>query len=241
MITAFAIAMYSAITGVPLFLQTLMGYTAELSGIATASRGIAAGVATIVVGYLSSRIDPRWILFFGFMAFAVGTFQLGNINLAVSMSSFVWPCVLQGIGMTSVFVTVMTMGLGTLRNEQMGNASGIFNLMRNLGGSIGIALTNTFVSRGIQSHYSTFIPHVTIYDPVYQQQTQMLRNGLTSLTGVHQAANQAQGVLQGILLQQAAAMSYIGIFRWTAVMLVFFIPCAFLLKKVAKSEGAAMH
>jgi DHA2 family multidrug resistance protein len=143
--------------------------------------------------------------------------------------------------MTSVFVTVMTMGLGTLRNEQMGNASGIFNLMRNLGGSIGIALTNTFVSRGIQSHYSTFIPHVTIYDPVYQQQTQMLRNGLTSLTGVHQAANQAQGVLQGILLQQAAAMSYIGIFRWTAVMLVFFIPCAFLLKKVAKSEGAAMH
>jgi DHA2 family multidrug resistance protein len=241
MITAFAIAMYSAITGVPLFLQTLMGYTAELSGIATASRGIAAGVATIVVGYLSSRMDSRWILSLGFMAFAVGTFQLGNINLAVSMSSFVWPCVLQGIGMTSVFVTVMTMGLGTLRNEQMGNASGIFNLMRNLGGSIGIALTNTFVSRGIQSHYSTFIPHVTIYDPVYQQQTQMLRNGLTSLTGVHQAANQAQGVLQGILLQQAAAMSYIGIFRWTAVMLVFFIPCAFLLKKVAKSEGAAMH
>jgi DHA2 family multidrug resistance protein len=241
MLMAFSVAMYSAITGVPLFLMTLMGYTAELSGIATASRGIAAFVAAIVVGYLSNRVDSRWILSFGFLAFAIGTFQLGNITLGVSMTSFVWPCVLQGIGSTAVMVTVMTMGMGTLRNDQMGNASGILNLMRNLGGSIGIALTNTFVARGIQSHYSTFIPHVTIYDPVYQQQSQMLQRGLAPLTGVHQAVTQAQGLLQGILLQQAAGMSYIDIFRWTAVLLVFFMPFAFLLKKVVNRGDVAVH
>ena len=150
MVTAISVAMYSSITGVPLFLMTLMGYTSELSGIATAARGIAAGVACIVVGYLTSHVDSRWILFVGFLIFTIGTFQLGNINLAVSMSSFIWPCILQGIGMTCIVVTVMTLGMGTLRNEQMGNASGIFNLMRNLGGSIGISLTNTFVSRGVQ-------------------------------------------------------------------------------------------
>ncbi|MGA3010131.1 MAG: DHA2 family efflux MFS transporter permease subunit [Terracidiphilus sp.] len=241
MITAFSIAMYSAVTGVPLFLMTLMGYTAELSGIATASRGIAAFVAAIVVGYMSNRVDPRWILLFGFLVFGIGTFQLGNITLGVSINSFVWPCVLQGLGMTCVYVTLTGMGLGTLRNEQMGNASGIFNLVRNLGGSIGISMTNTFVSRGIQSHYSNFIPHVTVYDPVYQQQSQMIQHGLTPLTGAHQAAAQTQGILQGILLQQAASMSYIDIFRWTAVLLVFFMPFAFLLKKVVNRGDVVVH
>jgi DHA2 family multidrug resistance protein len=241
MLLTFAVAMYSAITGVPLFLMTLMGYTAELSGIATGARGFASLLAAVVVGYLSNRVDSRWILFFGFLLFAIGTFQLGNITLGVSMSSFVWPCVLQGLGSTSVMVTLMTMGLGTLRNDQMGNASGILNLMRNLGGSIGIALTNTFVSRGIQSHYSKFMPHVTIYDPAYQQQSQMIQSGLAPLTGVHQAATQAQGILQGILLQQAATMSYIDIFRWTAVLLVLFMPFAFLLKKVVNSGDVAVH
>jgi DHA2 family multidrug resistance protein len=190
---------------------------------------------------MSNRVDPRWILLFGFLVFGIGTFQLGNITLGVSINSFVWPCVLQGLGMTCVYVTLTGMGLGTLRNEQMGNASGIFNLVRNLGGSIGISMTNTFVSRGIQSHYSNFIPHVTVYDPVYQQQSQMIQHGLTPLTGAHQAAAQTQGILQGILLQQAASMSYIDIFRWTAVLLVFFMPFAFLLKKVVNRGDVVVH
>jgi DHA2 family multidrug resistance protein len=237
----FSIAMYSAITGVPLFLQTLMGYTSLLSGYATAPRGIAAMVAMPIVGYLMSRVDARWILFFGLVVFAVGTFQLGNVNLTIPMNNVAWPCFMQGAGMSCVFVPLMTMGMGTLRNEQMANGSGIFNLMRNLGGSVGIALTNTFVSRGIQSHYSIFIPHVTVYDPVYRQQTQMLQSGLTPLTGAPQAAHQAQALLHGMVLQQAAIMSYIDIFRWTALMLMLLIPGAFLLKKVAARAGAAVH
>jgi DHA2 family multidrug resistance protein len=123
----------------------------------------------------------------------------------------------------------------------MANASGIFNLMRNLGGSIGIAMTNTFVARGVQTHYSRFIPHVTIYDPAYQLQSQSLQNGLTQYTGVPQAAQQAQGVLQGLLLQQAGVMAYIDIFRWTALLILIVMPCVFLLKKVSMREGAAMH
>ena len=233
--------MYSSVTGLPLFLQTLMGYTAELSGYATAPRGIAAAVAMPLVGYLMSRVDGRWIMFCGFLFFAVSTFQLGGINLAVAMNSVVWPCVLQGFGLSCTFVPMMTMSLAMLRNEQMANASGIFNLARNLGGSVGIAMTNTFVSRGIQSHYSTFIPHVTVYDTVYRQQTQMLQRGLTPLVGAHQATHQAQGLIQGILLQHAGAMAYIDIFHWTAVMLALFMPCAFLLKKVVARGGASVH
>ncbi len=238
---AFSIAMYSSITGVPLFLQMLMGYTAQLSGEATAPRGIGALVAAPIIGYLMSRIDSRWILAFGVLLFGVATFQLGNINLMVAMNSIVWPCAAQGVAQSCIFVSLTTIALGTLRNEQMGSASGIFNLVRNLGGSIGIAMTNTFALRGIQSHYSTFIPHVTIYDPAYQQQTQMLERGLTPLTGAPQAVHQAQGLIQGALLQQAGAMAYIDIFRWTAVMMVLIVPCAFLLKKLAIHGDAAVH
>jgi len=241
MVTVFAVAMYSGITGIPLFLQTLMGYTSELSGYATASRGVAAAVGSILVGVLMPRMDARWLLFFGVLSFAIGTYQLGNINLAVGMSSIAWPCVFQGLGTSTVFVVLMTMGMSTLANDQMGNASGIFNLLRNLGGSIGIALTNALAARGLQAHYSRFIPHVTIYDPVYQQQSQALQQSLTPLSGAPEAAHQALGVLQNILLQQASAMSYIDIFRWTVVMLLFIMPCAFLLKKTVTRGGTIMH
>lgn len=237
----FGISLYSATTGVPLFLQLLMGYTSQLAGFATSPRGIASFCMMPVVGYLMSRIDGRWIGAFGLLSFGIGTYQLGNINLFVSMSSIVWPCALQGMGMSCVFVPLMGIGMGTLRNEQMANASGLFNLMRNLGGSIGIALTNTFTARGLQSHYEKFIPHVTVYDTAYQQQSQMLQNGLAPLVGAHQAPLQAQGMIQGLLLQQASVMSYIDVFRWTAAMLVILAPTVFVLKRVTTRGGAAMH
>jgi MFS transporter, DHA2 family, multidrug resistance protein len=239
--TLFAVAMYSSITGVPLFLQTLMGYTSLLAGKATASRGVASLVALPIIGYLMSHIDGRWIAFFGLLLFAIATYQLGDINLAVSMNSIIWPCFFQGIGLSCIFTSLTTIAMGGLHNEQMSNGSGIFNLMRNLGGSIGIAMTNTFAARGLQSHYSTFIPHVTIYDVAYQQQSQGLLHSLTPFTGAPQAAHQAQGLMQGILLQQAGVLAYIDIFRWTAVMLIIIVPGAFLLKKVAARAGAAMH
>ncbi|MDR0843418.1 MAG: hypothetical protein LBP68_08380, partial [Acidobacteriota bacterium] len=91
--------------------------------------------------------------------------------------------------------------------------------------------------RGLQTHYSQFIPHVTVYDPAYQQQSQMLQQGLTPLTGAPQAALQAQGMLQGTLLQQASAMAYVDIFRWTAVLVFILVPCVFLFRRAPAHGG----
>ncbi|MDR0841979.1 MAG: DHA2 family efflux MFS transporter permease subunit, partial [Acidobacteriota bacterium] len=178
-----SVAMFSSITGVPLFLQTLMGYTAQRAGEAVTSRGIASALVAPFVGYLMSRIDCRWIGAVGFVLFGISALQLGDISLGMAMSDFVLPCFLQGVALSCIMTMLNTLGVSMLPNEQIGNASGIFNLMRNLGGSIGIALTNTFALRGLQTHYSQFIPHVTVYDPAYQQQSQMLQQGLTPLTG----------------------------------------------------------
>jgi DHA2 family multidrug resistance protein len=231
LMTLMSVAMFSSITGIPLFLQTLMGYTAQLAGEAVAARGIASALAAPLVGYMMSKIDGRWVAAVGLALFGVSTIQLGGIDLTVSTGNFVVPCILQGVALSCIMTSLNTIGVAALPNEQIGNASGIFNLMRNLGGSIGIALTNTFALRGLQSHYAQFIPHATIYDPAYQQQTQALQQGLAPLVGAPQAALQAQGMLQGTLLQQASVMAYIDIFRWTAVLLFVLAPCAFLFKR----------
>lgn len=237
---AYGIAFYSATTGVPLLLQTLMGYTSQLAGIATSSRGIAAALTMGLVGYMMTRIDGRWIIAGGLVLIAIATFELGSINLEVSMNKISWPCAIQGVAMGAVYVALMALGMGTLRNEQMANASGIFNLIRNLGGSIGISLTNTFVARGLQTHYERFIPHVTVYDSIYQQHSLALSHDLSVATG-GQGFIQSQALLQGALLQQAGVMAYIDFFRWIAVMLVIIAPVAFLLRKVSSQGGSAMH
>ena len=162
--------MYSALTMLPLFLQTLLGYTSQSAGLATAPRGIGAMIAMPIVGMLMSYVDARWLMSLGVACIAAATLMFGNLTLDVSMASIVWPNVLQGLGMGMVMVPLMTISVGTLPKEKIGNASGIFNLMRNLGGSIGISVSTTFLARMTQTHQANLVGHMTPYDPVFQQQ-----------------------------------------------------------------------
>lgn len=195
----------------------------------------------VLVGYLMSYIDGRWLMAIGICLLGVATYLLGSVNLTIAMDSVVWPCVIQGIGIGFAMVPLMTLAVGTLRNDQMGNATGIFNLIRNLGGSIGIALTTTYLARGAQSHYQLMVSHLTPYDPVYQQRLAMLQAGLTPLTGAPQAQHQAHGIVQGIVLQQASLSAFVDVFYWTALMLALCIPGAFLMKKVLARGNVGLH
>jgi len=241
LMTVLCAAMYSSIIGLPLFLQTLMGYSAELSGLATAPRGIGAAIAMPVAGYLMSYVDGRRLIVFGVCLLGLASFLLGGVNLDISAESVVWPCVVQGIGIGFAMVPLMTLAMSTLRNEQIGNASGLFNLVRNVGGSIGIAMTTTYLARGAQSHYSLMVSHLTPYDPVYQQRLAALQGGLTPLAGAPQAQHQAHGIVQGIVLQQASLSAFIDTFYWTALALALCIPWAFLMKKVLSRGTVAAH
>ena len=241
MMTVLMAGMYSALTMLPLFLQTLLGYTSQSAGLATAPRGIGAMIAMPIVGILMSYMDSRWLMSLGVACIAVSTLLLGNVTLDVAMASIVWPNVLYGLGMGMVMVPLMAIAVGTLPNEKIGNASGIFNLMRNLGGSIGISISTTFLARMTQTHQADLVGHMTPYNPVFRHQLSALVGGMSRYSAAPRARMQAYGMLHGVLMQQSNLKAYVDMFCWTALIMALCLPGAWLLKKVVAKGPVALH
>ena len=232
---------YSAITMLPLFLQTLLGYTSQSAGLATAPRGIGAMIAMPIAGILMSYVDARWLMSLGVACTAAATLMLGNLTLDVSMGSIVWPNVLQGLGVGCVMVPLMAISVGTLPNQKIGNASGIFNLMRNLGGSIGISVSTTFLARMMQTHQANLVGHMTPYDPVFQHSLAGMVSGLSRYSAGPQVRRQAYGMMYGILQQQSNLKAYVDMFCWTALIIALCLPGVWLLKKTLTKASVALH
>lgn len=233
--------MYSSSTLLPQFLQTLLGYTAELSGWAITPRGIGALCAMPLVGYLVSFLDGRKMIIFGLGLLAVSNHLLSNLSMETAMESLVFANIMQGVAMGFIFVPLMTLAVGTLSNEQMGNATGLFNLVRNVGGSIGISVAVTHLVRSAQAHQNLLVGHLTPYDPAYQQHLAGLQAALTPFGGAPQAQQMAHGAIYGMLLQQSNVLAFVDTYRWMAVAVVLCVPGALLMRKVIARGGMAIH
>src|SRR5579864_4433910 len=157
LIGLFGAAIYGLVTLLPLFYQELMGYTALAAGWAVSPRGVGAIIAMPMIGYLTAKIDNRLLIAFGFGLFAVTSIWFGQVNLGIGQWTFLWAVILSGFGSGCVFVPLSTTTMAFLRNEEIGNASGLYNLLRNVGGSIGISLVNTIVARHEQLHRSEMV------------------------------------------------------------------------------------
>jgi len=238
LIAAMGIVLYGTIALLPLFLQTLLGYPALQSGLAVSPRGIGAIVSMIVVGRLVGKIDGRYLIMFGFGLVGFSTYLLGDINLQISISSIVWPQIASGLAMGFVFVPLTVIATGTLSNEQIGNATGIFNLMRNVGGSFGIAAVTTMLARGAQVHQAAMVSHLTPYDPVFQQRVHEMMTGIATHGNLMAASQQAYGVVYQSLVRQATLLAYIDNFRLLAFMCLVCLPAGLLFKKVKARSGA---
>src|SRR5579864_4389806 len=157
LIGLFGAAIYALVTLLPLFYQELLGYTALQAGWAVSPRGVGAILAMPMIGYLTAKIDNRYLIAFGFGLFAVTSIWFGQVNLGIGQWTFLWAVILSGFGSGCVFVPLSTTTMAFLRNEEIGNASGLYNLLRNVGGSIGISLVNTIVARHEQLHRSEMV------------------------------------------------------------------------------------
>jgi len=152
------------------------------------------------------------------------------------------PQIASGFAIGFVFVPLTVLATGTLRNEQIGNATGIYNLMRNVGGSFGIAAVTTMLARGAQTHQAAMISHLTPYDPVFREQISEMVTRMTANTDVLTASQQAYRAVYQTLVRQATLLAYIDIFRLLAFLCVLCVPAALLFKKVRARGGAvAMH
>jgi DHA2 family multidrug resistance protein len=241
LITVLGMALYSMVAALPLFLQILMGYSALLSGLAITPRGIGALVTNIIVGRLIAFVDGRILIAIGFALVGISGLMFGHMNLQIAMPNVVWANVLNGVGTALVFVSLATTTMGTLKNEQMGNATGIFNLMRNIGGSIGIAGMATFLDRWTQSHRAILVSHLTPYDPAYQRWLAAAQAGLATQVGAAAAGPKALGLLDSVLGQQARLLAFVDNFRVIGLLSLFAVPLVLFFKKARTRGRPAAH
>jgi DHA2 family multidrug resistance protein len=236
LITCLGGVLYGTTAALPIFLQTMMGYPALQSGYALSPRGIGALITTFIVGRLIGKVPNRVLIAIGFVLLAISSFWLGHINLQISVWSIVWPSVLNGIAISFIFVALTTSAMGHLRQEQMGNAAGIYNLMRNLGGSFGIAGVTTLVSRRAQVHQAIMVSHMTPFDHAYTDQLAAAQHALAAHSGTWLAHQQAQGLLYNLLVQQANLWAFVENFRLFGVLCLVCLPLVLLFKHVQRGQ-----
>jgi len=152
MISFLAFILFGSLALWPLYLQNLMGYSAAQSGWASAPRGVATGTAMFLVGRLVRRVDPRLLIAFGVVLLVIGQFGMSRFNLQLGWWQIVGPSVIQGAGLGFIFTLLSTTSLARIPREQLGNATSIYNLMRNMGASFGIAILGTLLVRREQFH-----------------------------------------------------------------------------------------
>jgi DHA2 family multidrug resistance protein len=241
LVTVFGVVVYSPQTLLPLFLQNLLNYTSLQSGLAQYPRGVGSLLVLPLVGFLSGRVDNRLLILVGTILTGVSSLMMGNIDLEVAKSSFVLANLIQGAGMAVTFVPLTTTAMGLLRNEEMGNATGIYNLMRNLGGSIGISVVTTMVTRGAQAHQAYLATHVTAYDTTYQTALQASQSMLGFSAGHAQALLMAPGAIYNALLQQSNLLAYVDDFRRLALVSFLSLVAVFWMRRVSGKGTIAMH
>jgi DHA2 family multidrug resistance protein len=163
---------------------------------------------------------------------------LSGLNLQAGYWDIFWPQLLQGAGLSLLFVPLTTVAMDSIPRERMGNATSLFNLMRNVGGSIGIAVTGTMVARGRQVSESLLGSHVTAYDPASQTMFAQLRAGFiaSGADGVT-ATSRAYAALSGMIQRQAAMVSFVGLFQLLGIVFFALLPLVLLMKR--PRSGAA--
>ena len=240
LIGIFGAAIYGLVTLLPLLYQELLGYNAVSAGLAVSPRGLGAIVAMPVIGILTAKIDNRWLIALGFVMFGVSSLWFGRVNLGISQWSFIWAIIISGFGSGCIFVPLSTTTMAGIPNEEIGNASGLYNLMRNIGGSIGISVVNTIVARHEQLHRNEMSRAFSGANPTLQAQLQgmkefLMAQGASATTALHQA----YGLLNGELTQQSRLWAYVDDFRYIALGCFACIPVVFLLKKAVGRGGVS--
>jgi len=235
------LALYSAITLLPLYLQTLMGYSALQSGLAVGPRGLGAMVMMPLVGFLTGKLDVRKLIGLGFAIVGISLWQFAGMNLEISPWSVIWPSILTGAGLSMIFVPLSTTTMGTLQQDEIGNASGIFNLMRNIGGSVGISIVTTLLTREAQVHQSELIARLTPGDLFFGPRGEALSRFLRGSFDRADAARMAQGSIYQELLRQSTLLAYVNNFRLLGIVCFACIGAVFFLRKVKGKKPGPVH
>ena len=231
MIALLGMCVYITIAILPLYYQEILGYTAFAAGMVVGPRGIGSFVGAPIVGFLGSRVDNRKLLSLGFIGFAICSYIFGSVNLDIGPFTLLIPITLTGFALTFVFVPLATMTTLTVSNNEMGNATGIFNMLRNIGGSVGISMATTALIRRADLHQADLVRRLTPSSPALQQKSATMAAYLGHCLGPAAARPGAVGLIYRQLIQQSMQLAYVDVFRWTAVLAMICAVCSWLFEK----------
>jgi DHA2 family multidrug resistance protein len=233
--------LFGSLILLPLFLQELMGYNAYLAGLALAPGGIATMIMMPVTGKLITKVNPKFVMFLGMLIVAYSLVMMMRFNLYIDFEMAAMPRIVMGIGLPMIFVPLMSMAFATIPKEEMGNATSIFSLLRNIAGSFGIAILTTLLAQRAQFHQFRFVEHLNPFDVRYQMAMYKATNILQAKTG---AASElaANGVIYQRLMQEANLFSFVDAYYISAVIMICILPLVFLLKRpIHISEPILAH
>jgi DHA2 family multidrug resistance protein len=242
LMTTLGFVLYGSLVLLPIMLQTLLGYPSLQAGMAMAPRGLGSLIGMPTVGMIVGKMDARKLVAAGLITGAGTLLWLGQLNLGAGYWDIFWPQFVQGLALSLIFVPLTTISMDAIPRERMGNATSLFSLMRNLGGSIGIAVTGTLLARKQQVYISTLGSHVDAYSLRAQQTLEQLKQGFMAAgTDPVTAGQRAYGAMFGMVQRQAAMLSFVDLFRLLGVMFLLLLPLILLMKRPrsAAAPGAA--
>lgn len=226
--------LYASLAILPQFLQSMMGYTAFLSGATMMPRGFGSMLSMLITGTLSNKIDNRLFVMLGLALIGGSSLVFGSLNLQISNMNIAIPNFFMGMGMGLSMVPIMNLSVDTLKNEQMTNATGIQNLLKNIGSAIGTSLVATMLTRFAQIHQYMLVGKMSELNPVFIERVQTTAGALSAYTEHSVAQYMAQYSYYGQLVKQSTLWAFIDSFRIFGVLCLAVIPLLLLMKKIKK-------
>ncbi|RYG02507.1 MAG: DHA2 family efflux MFS transporter permease subunit [Chitinophagaceae bacterium] len=239
--------LYGSTFMIPLYTQSTLGWTAQQSGMLMIPAALTTAFLMPIIGRLLQRgVPQQYLVAAGMFLFFVYSFWGFRILTPdTGKESFFWMLIVRGVGMGLLFIPITTLSLSSLKGQQIGQGAAFTGMMRQLGGSFGIALITTFLSRKQMDHRSALVSHLNINDPAVQARINGLQQSFMAKgRTANDALKLAYASLDGMVSKQAAVLSYMDAFLYLGVMFLCCIPFVLLVKANKKNKvdlSEAMH
>ena len=250
-------ALYGTTILIPQFVQTLLGYTAELAGLVLSPAGLMMMCMMPIVGFLVGKVDPRKLIAYGFIMLTLSLLWMGNLNLQLSYTQLVFMRCFQASGLAFLFIPINTISYIGVKQSENNDVSGLTNLARNIGGSSGTAFMATMLTRRTAAHESSMVRDLGPQNPGYMNWLKSLQGAFKGGNGTAPpvagaiaghgggggasfgATHAAQAYIYNMLHRQAATLAYVDIIRYLTIFCAAMIPLLFFLPKPPKNAAAS--
>ena len=222
--------LFASIAILPQYLQSMMGYTAYLSGQSMMPRGLGSMLAMALIGNISNKVNNKILVVIGLSMVGASSLSFGFLNLQIASIDIMIPNFFMGMGLGLTMIPLINLSVDTLKNEQMTNASGVQNLLRTIGGAIGTSLVATLLSRFAQMHQYMMVGKLNMLNSAFVERFQTTTAAIMQYTSVDMAQHMAEYSLYGQLVKQSTLWAFMDTFRVFGLACFAIIPLLLFIK-----------